>query len=69
MLRLARTAGESIFVDDIEFRVMHVGSNRVQVGVIAPGTGDSYGANFVGLLLRAKASHRKSMSDGSGLTT
>ena len=38
MLRLARTAGESIIVDgDIEFRIMHVGNNRVQVGVIAPG--------------------------------
>ena len=38
MLRLARTAGESIIVDgDIEFRIMHVGENRVQVGVIAPG--------------------------------
>ena len=37
MLRLARTAGESIWVDDIEIRIMHVGENRVQVGVIAPG--------------------------------
>jgi carbon storage regulator CsrA len=57
-LRLARTAGESIIVDgDIEFRIMHVGNNRVQVGVIAPGR-EILRAELCWVPLRAIASRR-----------
>ncbi len=37
MLRLARTAGESIWIgDDIEIRIMNVKGGRAHVGVICP---------------------------------